>query len=134
VGRDEAIGFLGNTFWITLVVGTVALIVWTIIAFIRFTRREVRQYREEVGRDRREGRPWLYTFIAWPGIIGNFAVIGLAALHYFGNSCRAVFGDCLQQIPFWFFPVSLLLLSIPVMWIEKLVLRWRKPRTPAAPR
>jgi len=52
VGRDAAIGFLGNAFWVALVVGTLVLIVLAIIGLIRFTRREARLYREEVGRDR----------------------------------------------------------------------------------
>ena len=130
VGREVAISFMGNAFWIALAVGTLVLIVLAIVAFIRFTRLEVRLYREEVGRDRREGRPWLYTLILWPGGIGNFAVFGLAGFHYLDNDCQSLTKDCLEQIPFWWFPVSFMLLSMPVMWIEKLVLKWRRARSP----
>jgi hypothetical protein len=133
VGREVAISFMGKAFWIALAVGTLVLIVLAIVAFIRFTRLEVRLYREEVSRDRREGRPWLYTLIAWPGIIGNFAVFGLAGFHYLDNECQSLTKTCLEQIPFWWFPVSFMLLSMPVMWIEKLILKWRKTGPPAVP-
>jgi hypothetical protein len=125
-GREAAIGALGTAFWIALVVGAVIALIWIIIATIRYTRREVKLYREEVGRDREEGRPWLHTFIAWPGIIGNFAVFGFAGFRYFDNECRILLGDCLEQIPFWWLPVSLLLLSIPIQLLEKVVLGWRQ--------
>ena len=93
-GRETALSFVGNAFWIALAVGTPVLIVWVIVAFIRFVRREVKQYRAEVGRDRRDGRPWLHTFVAWP------AVFGLAEFHYFENACKGLTEDCLEQIPF----------------------------------
>jgi hypothetical protein len=60
-------------------------------------------------------------------IIGNFAVLGLAGLRYYGDACHNITGDCLQNIPFWWLPVSLLLLSIPVKWVEKFILSWREP-------
>jgi hypothetical protein len=42
VGREVAISFMGNAFWIALAVGTLVLIVLAIVALIRFTRLEVR--------------------------------------------------------------------------------------------
>jgi uncharacterized membrane protein len=128
-GRGAAIALFGNAFWIVLVVGAVIAIIWMIIDAIRFVRREAKLYREEVSRDRDEGRPWLHTFVAWPGILGNFAVFGFAAFRNFDHECRALTGDCLQEIPFWWLPVSLLLLSIPIQWLEKVVLGWRQPRS-----
>lgn len=127
-GRDAAIFAFGGVFWFLLVFGAGFAIIWLIVAAIRYAYREARSYREEVRQDREEGRPWLNTFIAWPGIIGNFAVLGFAALRYFDDECRALMRDCLQQIPFWWLPVSLLLLSIPILWLEKLVLSWRQRR------
>ncbi|MCW5681004.1 MAG: hypothetical protein KF794_08985 [Xanthobacteraceae bacterium] len=120
-GREVALGSVQTIFWVGLVVGIVWLIFWAIIATIRFLKRESVAYRDEVRRDREEGRPWLYTFVAWPGIIANFGVFGLAAYsRHIEGSCRALTGDCLREIPFWWLPVCLLLGSIPIMWLEKL--------------
>jgi hypothetical protein len=71
-GREAVISVLGNALWISTAIGAVIGIVLIILAAIRYTRQEARLYREEVRRDREEGRPWLYTFIAWPGAIGKF--------------------------------------------------------------
>jgi hypothetical protein len=128
-GREAVISVLGNALWISTAIGAVIGIVLIILAAIRYTRQEARLYREEVRRDREEGRPWLYTFIAWPGAIGNFAVFGFAAFSYFDHECRALKGDCLEQIPFWWLPVLLLLISMPIMWLEKVVLGWQRPRS-----
>jgi hypothetical protein len=79
-----------TVFWIGLFLGIVALIIWAIVAFIRFIRRDFKAYRDEVRRDREEGRPWLYNYVAWPGIIGNFVVLAVAAYWLFiEESCRA---------------------------------------------
>ena len=125
-GREATLGSMQTMFWIGLALGVVALIVWAIISFIRYIRRETKAYRDEVRRDREEGRPWLYRFAAWPGIIGNFLVIAVAGYsRYVEDSCRALLGDCLQQIPYWWFPVTLLLASIPISALEQMVLYFR---------
>jgi hypothetical protein len=128
LGREPAIEALGSVSWIMLVIGTVVAIIWMIIAAIRYVRREAIVYSEEVRRDRDEGRPWLHTFILWPAAIGNFAVVGFAAFRYFDHECRRFTGDCLEQIPLWWVPVLLLLLSMIVEWLEKLFLRRQQPR------
>jgi hypothetical protein len=88
-GREATIGSMQTLFWIGLALCVIAFVVWATISFISYMRRGVRAYREEVRRDREDGRPWLHTFVAWPGIIGNFLVIGVAAYsRYVDESCR----------------------------------------------
>lgn len=125
-GREAMQGSLEVVFWIGLALGIVALAIWGIVALVRGVGREVKVYRQEVRRDREEGRPWLHTFIAWPGIIGNFLVIGVAAYsRYVEESCSALLGDCLQQIPYWWLPVVLLLGSMPIAGLERIILHYR---------
>ncbi len=129
-GREATLGSMQTIFWIGLALGIVGSIIWAIIAFVRYMRREAKAYRDEVRRDREEGRPWLHTFVAWPGIIGNFLVIAVAGYsRYVEESCRALMGDCLQQIPYWWLPVSLLLASIPIAGLERIFLYFRKSNT-----
>jgi hypothetical protein len=125
-GREATFGSMQAIFWIGLALSVVGLIVWAIVALIRYMRSEVKIYRDEVRRDREEGRPWLHTYLAWPGIIGNFAVFGVAGYSRFvAESCRLLLGNCLQEIPYWWLPATLLLASIPVAGIERLVLKYR---------
>ena len=125
-GREATMGSMQTIFWIGLVLGFIALTVWAIVAFIRYMGREAKVYRAEVRRDREEGRPWLHTYIAWPGILGNFLVFAIAGhSRYVEESCRALVGDCLQQIPYWWLPVTLLLGSIPIAGLERIILHYR---------
>lgn len=127
-GREAAIGALGSGFWVLLMIGSVIAIIWMIIAAIVYARKEVKVFRNDLRRAREEGQPWLWTYILGPGVIGNFAVVGFAAFRYFfDNECRA-FRSCLEQIPFWWLPVALMLLSLPILGLETVVLRWRQPR------
>jgi hypothetical protein len=129
-GREAVQGSLQVLFWVVLGVGTVGLIVWAIIAFSRYMGREVRAYQAEIRRHREEGQPWLHTYIACPGIIGNFLVFGVAAYsRYVEESCRLLMGDCLQQLPYWWLPVSLLLSSIPIAGLERVFLYFRNRKT-----
>jgi hypothetical protein len=132
-GREATYGSIQTLFSVGLVLGIIAVIVWAIVSFIGYMGREARVYREEVRRDREEGRPWLYQYLAWPGIIGNFLVFGVAAYsRYVDVSCRA-FGDCLQQIPYWWLPISLFLASILVSALEQTVRYFRKRETQGFP-
>jgi ABC-type tungstate transport system substrate-binding protein len=125
-GRDAALGSMQTLFWIGLVLGIIALIIWAIVALVGYTRREVKAYKEEVRRDREEGRPWLHNFLMWPGVIGNFAVFGVAAYsRYVDESCRALVDDCLKNIPYFWAPIALVLLSIPFTWFERMILHMR---------
>jgi amino acid permease len=128
-GREATFGSMQTIFWVALALGIVALIVWAIVSSTRYMGREARAYRDEVRRDREEGRPWLHTYIAWPGIIGNLLVFVVAAYwRFIDDSCRALMGDCLQQIPYWWAPVCLLLASIPIAGLERMIAHFRKPR------
>jgi uncharacterized integral membrane protein len=126
IGREAAIELLGGAFWVALILGLFALIVAAVFGVVRASVRETRAYRDEVARDRREGRPWLYTFIVWPGLIGNFVVMGLAAFHYFGGECHAFKGDCLESIPLWGVPISVFAFGWAVYFFEAVVLRLRR--------
>jgi hypothetical protein len=126
-GREAALFGLNYFIWAALAVGVVALIVWAFVAVPRYLRREAIDYREEVRRDRQEGRPWLYTFIAWPGAIGNFIVFGAAAYSRFEGSCRSLKGDCLENIPYWWVPVAVLLVGVLVQGLERLYLKLIDP-------
>ena len=128
-GREAVLGSLEGMVWISIAIGIPVLLIWVIVAFVRYLRREARAYREEARRDRDQGLPWLYKFAAWPGIIGNFLVLGVAAYRYFDNSCRFFAGDCLQTIPYWWLPVALLLASIPISAVEQIVVRLRRRNT-----
>jgi amino acid permease len=126
-GREATLGSMQTIFWVGLVLGVVGLIVWATIAFVRYMGREAKAYRDEVRRDREEGRPWFHTFTAWPGIIGNFLMFAVAAYsRYVDESCRALTGDCLQQIPYWWLPVTLLLASIPIAGLERVIRYFRR--------
>jgi hypothetical protein len=128
-GREATLGSIETAFWVGLVFGIVALVVWAIAAFVRYMAREAKAYRDQVRRDRAEGRPWLYTFVAWPGFIGNLGVFAVAAYsRYVEASCKAFTGDCLQQIPYWWFPITLFAASIPVAVMERIVLYFRRRR------
>src|SRR5262249_40932023 len=125
-GREATLGSIQTLFWVGLVLGIVTLLVLGTLSFIRSIGREAKSYREEVRRDREEGRPWLHTFIAWPGFIGNFLVLGVAGYwRYVEESCRTFTGDCLEQIPYWWLPVTLLLVSVPISWLERVILHFR---------
>lgn len=125
-GREAMQGSMQVVFWVGLAVGIVGLIGWATFAFFRYIGGEAKAYREEVRRDREQGKPWLHTYIAWPGIIGNFLVFAIAGYsRYVDESCRALVGDCLQQIPYWWLPVALLLGSIPIAGLERIILHYR---------
>jgi MFS family permease len=128
VGREAALTALTWGFWIALALGILALFLWVIIAFLRWGQRETKAFSESVAKERREGKPWLFGIVGVVGMLGNFAVFGLAALNYYGGTCASFKKDCLNQIPFWYLPVPILLLSFPIHWVENLILRLRKPR------
>jgi hypothetical protein len=129
-GREVVFGSLQTAFWVGLALGAVALIIWAVVSLIRYTGKEAKAYRAEVQKDREEGRPWLHTYIAWPGILGNFAVFAFAGYKRFIlESCRVLTGDCLETIPYWWFPVTLLLGSILIAGLERIVLHFRRART-----
>ena len=113
VGRDVAIPVMGGAFGVALVVGTLGL-------FIGYIRRK-----------RREGQPWLFHFILWPAYIGVLTVLGLAALHSSDNACGGPH-ECVGQIPLYWLPASLVLLSASLWWVEDFIIERRKSRLPAA--
>jgi hypothetical protein len=114
-GRSAAIDLLGNAFWIVLILGIVVAIVAVIISALRFARRE-----------QAHGRPWLHAFIMYPGIIANFVVCGLAGLGYVGNVCGS-FHDCLQSVPLWWLPISVIAFGGVILFFEKLLLKMQQP-------
>ena len=59
----------------------------------------------------------------WPGAIGNFIVFGAAAYSRFEGSCQSFKGDCLENMPYWWLPVSVLFAGLLVQGIERLYLK-----------
>jgi len=128
-GREVVQGSLQTAGIVGLTVGAIILVVTGIFMFVRYLSQEVKVYREDMQRERAAGKPWLYMLIAWPGIIGNFLVFGIAAYWWFiENSCRALMGDCLQSVPLWWVPVCFILISIPTLWIERAVSHFAQRR------
>lgn len=126
-GREAALDSMETIFWVGLALGVVWLIVSAVVSFIRYTGRVANAHGAEVRRDREEGRPWLYRFVAWPGIIANFLVFGVAVYSFYAErSCRVLVGDCLKQFSYWWLPMALLLASIPVSAVEQTVIYFRK--------
>ena len=126
VGQGTALGLLGTAFYAGLIVLVIGLLLAAIVGLVRGTKREVLAYKQEIARDRAEGRPWLHNFVTWPGIIGNFLVFGIATKHYFARSCDVLTDDCLHQVAYWWLPVSLIFLGILVLVGETLFLRLRR--------
>jgi hypothetical protein len=125
-GREAVFGSMETMFWIGIVVGIPVLLIWAIVAFTRYLKREARAYRDEVRGYKRQGLPRFYLFAAWPGIIGNFLVVGWATYRYFiDNACR-YFAGCLQEIPLYWIFGALLVLSLPISLIEQAIIRRRK--------
>ena len=110
-GREAILGSMEGVFWLGLVIGVPVLLIWGLVAFTRYLKDEVRDYREEVRRDRAKGRPWLYLFVLWPGLIANCLVFGVAAYRYFDGSCQYFKGDCIQTIPYWWLPITVFAVS-----------------------
>src|SRR5215204_102025 len=101
-GRDAVLGSMEGAVWIALAVGVPVLLIWMIVAFIRYLKREARAYRPELRTNRDQGLPWLYSYLIWPGLIGSIFVISLAVYRYNdATACKLLLGDCLQGIPYY---------------------------------
>jgi hypothetical protein len=132
-------------------VGIVMLILALIVGAIQWMqdafKREASEFREQVSKHRREGRPWLYLlvgaqegrpwlyrFVAGGFIIGNTVVLGVAGFsRYVEGSCRALTGDCLSQVPYSWVPLAFLAASMVVFGIERIDF-WLRSRHETAPR
>jgi putative solute:sodium symporter small subunit len=123
VGRTAALGAATSALWIVAPLGAGVLVVWVIVAFVKFCRRESALFRDEVLQDKRAGRPWLHYWVGVPGGIGNFVVFAIAALYWLNGD--GTFRHCLEVVPFWWVPILFVLASIPVRWIELLAAHLR---------
>jgi hypothetical protein len=59
----------------------------------------------------------------------NCLVVGVSAYRYFIESACRYFVGCLQDIPYYWFPVALLLASAPISLIEQAIIRRGKRNT-----
>jgi hypothetical protein len=72
--------------------------------------------RSDVEVARSERRPWLYLPVLWFAILGNFAVFAAAALQWVRGGID--FRAALDQVPYWWLPVSLMLVGALILICE----------------
>lgn len=94
-------------------IGAVLAVIFLVIAGIACL---FRSLRDEVASARVERKPWLWLFVAWPATIGNVAVVALAVLYWLAGDVR--FKDALDEIPYFWVPVTALFASMIVAAIE----------------
>jgi len=108
-GAGAVLSGFGWMAGIGLVLGIVFVGVAVIAKFIG-------SFRDEVVAAKSKREPWLWLFVVWPAIIGNFIVCGIAALRWWGGNIS--FKDALGEVPYFWVPVALLFGAMGVSAIE----------------
>jgi hypothetical protein len=75
--------------------------------------------RDRIRRDQKTGAPWMHYAFSVTGAIGNLLVLALASFKWWQGA--GTFQQCLYDIPLWWLPATLLIISLLVLWMENLI-------------
>lgn len=117
--HDATLGLVEGFVWIVVPLAFFFSAIWAFAVLIAVAKGNVRDLRERVVRDRKAGGPWVHYWLSIPGAIGNLMVFAFASFDWLGGG--GTFQESLYSVPLWWLPAVLLLISLPVLWTEKLV-------------
>ena len=76
------------------------------------------ELRERILHARKAGEPWLHYWLSIPGAIGNLTILAIASVDWVnGGPLR----QSIYDLPLWWLPALLLLISLLVLWVERLI-------------
>jgi hypothetical protein len=105
--------------WIVVPLGFFFSAVWAFAILVLVARGKSGVIRERIVRDRKTGGPWVHYWLSIPGTVGNLIVLGMASFQWWEGA--GTFQNSLYSVPLWWLPATLLMVSLPVFWLEKLV-------------
>jgi len=96
-GPGAVLTALGWGVAIGLVIGAFCLVAWGCFALFA-------GLVSEIANNREQGKPWLWLPVFWIGLIGDFIVIGIAAIYWLEGGYR--FKEAISLVPYWWVPVA----------------------------
>jgi phosphate/sulfate permease len=87
---------------------------------------------EDIRKEKRSGNPWLWAYVGYPAMIGNFVVGGVSLIIAFSDGIR--WKEAISKVPYWWVPIAAIIIAFfLVQPLEKLFLKWRHRSTEAEP-
>lgn len=93
--------------------------VWGLAIIILVAKGKAGAIRDRIRRDQKTGAPWMHYAFSVTGAIGNLLVLALASFKWWQGA--GTFQQCLYDIPLWWLPATLLIISLLVLWMENLI-------------
>jgi hypothetical protein len=117
--HDAALPLIEAFVWLVVPLAFFLSLIWAGAVLAAIVKGRGFELRERILHARKAGEPWLHYWLSIPGAIGNLTMLAIASVGWVngGGPLR----QSIYDLPLWWLPALLLLISLPVLWLEKLL-------------
>jgi hypothetical protein len=117
--HDAAFLLIEAFVWLVVPLAFFLSLIWAGAVLAAIVKGRGFEFRERILHARKAGEPWLHYWLSIPGAIGNLTILAIASADWVngGGPLR----QSIYDVPLWWLPALLLLISLLVLWVERLV-------------